>query len=107
MSEEIVYKIVLEDEDGYKTLFHGIEGSRRLPCNKWLRASIKYGVDGSKQKPYVTGFHCFKSNGKATEYLKKFRTDKNRVIIICFVRGLRRKPTNVDVFLADEIFIPS
>jgi len=103
-----VYKIVIEGDDGYKTLFHGIDGSRTLPFDVWLKADKKIVIDGSGGTPYLSGIHCF-LNRKATEiYLKRFRTKKNRVIIKCKAKGLRLKPTGgIPVFLADEIFIPS
>ena len=100
-----VYKIVIKDNDGYKTLFNTINGSRKLQINSWIKANIKLSIDGSGGKPYLTGIHCFKDNKKAIKYLNKFRTKKNRIIIKCKAKGLRKKPTNSDVFLADEILI--
>ena len=101
----IVYKIVLVERDELRTLFHGINRSRILPVNKWIKAEKRYGRDGSGQNFYLTGIHCFKDEEVAIEYLNKFRIEKNRVIIECEGRGLRQKPSNKDVFLADEIFI--
>jgi hypothetical protein len=104
---EIVYKIVLNDALGYRTLFKAIEGKRRLTLNKWLKANNIFSIDGRGQKPYLTGIHCFKSEETALKYLDRFRTNADRVVIKCKGRGLRQKPTNKDVFLADEIFISS
>jgi hypothetical protein len=101
----IVYKIVLKEGNKIKTLFHGVNRSKTLPYNIWIIAEKKLGKDGSNQEPYLTGFHCFKEIHIAKKYLKKFRSNKNRIIIECEARNLRQKPSNKDVFLADEIYI--
>jgi len=105
---QTVYKIVLYDDLGYKTLFKAIEGKRRLIFNKWLKANNIFAIDGSGQKPYLTGIHCFKSEETASKYLvNHFRTHAKRTVIKCEAKGLRQKPSNKDVWLADEIYISS
>jgi len=100
-----MYKIVLREGNRLKTLFHSIMGSRYLPYNIWLKAEKKFGKDGSNQKPYLTGIHCFEDKDFASTYLKRFKSEKDRIIIKCEAKCLRRKPSNKHVFLADEIKI--
>jgi len=107
MFEEIVYKIMEAHRGEYKTLFYGINYCRILPFNTWLKAELRYVRDGSNSVPYISGIHCFKDKKIAEKYLRRFRTERDRVIVKCLAKGLRTKPSNPDVFLADEIFIPS
>lgn len=100
-----VFKIVEKYEDGYKTLFRGLNGSRKISTNIWLQAEEKLVRDGSGGKLYLSGFHVFKTENDADNYLGRFVTPE-RVIIKCYAKNLRQKPTNKIVFLADEIFIP-
>lgn len=99
-----MFKIVLSENDEYKTLFHG---TRVLEKGKWLKANKRLVRDGTGGRLYLSGFHVFREEKIAKEYLKKFRTDKTRVIIKVKARGLRQKPTNDSVFLADEIKLPA
>jgi len=102
----IAYKIVEKDGNGYKTLFHGVEKSRKLPTNVWIKAEQKMVKDGSGGKEYLSGFHVFKTKEDAIKYFSIFLL-KRRTIIECFAKNLRQKPTNKKVWLADEIYIPS
>ena len=104
---EAVYKIVEMSEFGnYKTLFHGIMGTKLLPRGVWIQAVEKLVVDGSGGKCYLSGIHCFKDKEIAENYFTKFREVRDRIIIRCYAKNLRVKPTNKYVFLASEIFIP-
>jgi len=100
-----VFKIVLLEDGEYKTLFHGIDGSRKLPIDTIIEAEKKMRVDGGGQEPYLTGIHCFKDRKTAEDYLTNFRKPANRQVIKCWASGLRQKKTNKDVYLADTIYI--
>jgi len=106
---EVVYKIVVDGKYCWKTLFYGIKRSRFLPFEKWLKADKKMVKDGSGGQEYLSGIHCFKDFDVAINYLSKFRTTTGtgKRVIECFAKHLRQKPTNKDVYLADEIFISS
>ena len=104
---EEVFKIVLSGTYPYRTLFKAVEGSRFLPYRKWIKADKRMSCDGSGGKPYLTGIHCFRDLEMAKHYLSKFSTPRGRTIIKCLGKNLRQKPTNKNVFLADEIFISS
>lgn len=104
---ETVYKIVVRYENNIYTIFHGIEGRKRLPYDKWLRAEHKMVRDGSGGKEYLSGIHCFKSFDTALTYMGKFRNRDDLDVIECAAIDLKQKPTNPDVWLADAIYIPS
>lgn len=98
-----VYKIILLKG---KTLFRGINGSRNISFDTWLQATKvlvrdKY-PDG---KLYLSGFHVFRCLDTAKNYLNRFRTNEDRIIVTCKAKGLRKKPTNSPVWLADELHI--
>jgi len=101
-----VFKVFLIENGKLKNLFKGINGTRTIKFNTWLEAEKKMSVDGSGQDPYLTGIHVLKDKKKAIEYLNNFRTDKNRVIVKCKAKGLRQKPTNDNVYLADNLYVP-
>lgn len=96
------YKIFEVKEGIIKPLFHN---KRSLPRSKWLKAVKKSGYDGSKSKTYITGWHLFDSLETAEKYFKRFKYKENREILKCKAFGLRLKPTNKEVYLADFIKI--
>jgi len=99
------YKIV-EIKNGIPyTLFHGIDGSRKLPVNEPITADVKRVNDNGKTD-YTSGWHFFLDLEKAIEYAKRFKKVKDRFIIPCFFYNAWGKETNQDVFLAEEMFIP-
>ena len=63
--------------------------------------------DGAGGREYLSGIHCFKELEIAVKYLSRFRNPTGLRIIPCEAKGLRQKPTNPDVWLADKIFIDS
>lgn len=104
----LCFKIVEVDGDNYKTLFHGVNGSRTLPCCKWIKAAKKEVTDGDARtaKRYTSGFHVLKTKVDTTRYLKKFKRTDNKIVIRVIARGLRPKEhSKMSVFLADEIYL--
>jgi len=87
----------------YTTLYHGINRSKSLPVGKWIIAEKKMVTDCGKGEPYLSGLHVFLNKEIAEKYLKRFRSNKPRIIIVCEAKGLRRKPSNENVYLADRI----
>ena len=105
-SNKIFYKIVeLSKKGEFKTLFHGIGGSRILPISKVITAEIKENVMDGHGTTYTSGLHIIEGFENAVEYLQKFkRTD--RVIVKCKARGLKHKTKSKEyVYLADQIII--
>ncbi len=102
----IYYKIVDVVDGEIKTLFHGLNGSRTVPANKWLKADKKLVRDGTSNTWYTSGWHVLKSKEECEEYLTKFKNIQYKQILKCKVRGeIRPKehsPSNV--YLADEVY---
>lgn len=103
----IVYKIVRRNKNILKTLYHGFHRSRVLPKNVWIKAEKKIVRDGSRKnsREYLSGIHCFKDIDTAVMYLLRFKNIDNLKIYKCYAKGLRQKPTNENVYLADELMI--
>jgi len=100
------FKIVEYENDTIKTLFHGINGSRTIPANTWLKAVIKPVRDGSKGTEYLSGWHIMKTKTEAKEYLTRFSNTKTKRIVSCHARHVWKKAHSRDnVFLAKEIKI--
>ena len=101
----IAYKIVEEKDAGLFTLYHGVNGSRRLPIGEWLEADERLVVDGSGQTPYLSGFHVFTTQSAAERYLPRFTAERSLEIVRVEVGETRPKPTNGDVLLAAKMRI--
>jgi hypothetical protein len=83
-----MYRIVEKTDKGYKTLFHGIKGSRILPVGKWLRSEQKMVRDGSKGKYYKAGFHLIEDLEECRKFMKmRFSAPRELVIVECRVKG--------------------
>ena len=96
------YRIIEVNAAGhYLTLFHGIDGSRRIPKDKWLRAKKHMVTDGGRE--YLSGFHVLRLRGQAEQYLQRFYKPRVLMIIPVEVKGkLRLKEhANSEVWLAD------
>jgi hypothetical protein len=98
------YKIMDKDEKGrYKTLFHGLNGSKVLMPDKWYTAEKKMVSDG-KGTEYLSGFHVLPTSDECVEYLVKFKNLNDKVIVKCQCQKLRKKEhSNSNVYLADKI----
>jgi len=109
---ETVYKVFTIEKGIIKNLFKGLpqedsqRNTRTIKYDKWLHAEKKWSVDGSGQQEYLTGIHTLKSKEDAEDYLNNFRTEKCRVVVECQAEGLRQKPTNEKVYLADKLRVP-
>jgi hypothetical protein len=102
------WKIVEYVNGQYKTLFHGVNGSRILETDKWLTAEQKLVRDGGgSSTKYWSGFTVFFDVGVAIDYLKLFKNIDTKIIIpvrvdCVFPKTHSRKP----VYLAQQMFIP-
>ena len=98
----IGYKIFDVDDCGtFRFLFHGLNKTRIVSRNKWLKANKILGKDGSGKTHYITGFHFFKTQEEAENWPGDM-TD--REIVKVSVRGIREKThSRWDTFLADEM----
>jgi hypothetical protein len=111
LKNKIWWKIVEQDKitGAYKTLFHGLNGSRTIPKEVWLTAVEKMVKDGTSKTSYLSGFHILESKEDCVEYLKYFKTEKNRVLVPCLAGGNIRPKSHSrhPVFLAKKIKILS
>jgi hypothetical protein len=99
------YKIVQHTKDEFKTLFHGIKGSKVLDTNVWINAVIKHNVSDGKGSTYTSGIHIIDGYENAVKYMNRFkRTDIT--IVECRAKGIRHKAKSKPyVYLADSICI--
>ena len=101
MAEIWGYKIFDYDDGVIKFIFHGVNNSRVVPIEQWVKAEIKE-VRDSAGPTYQSGFHIFTS----WEDVQKWPGDMNgRVVIRVKARGIRQKPTKTRVLLADELYV--
>lgn len=105
MAKKIYYKIVEQRDDGIYTLFHGINGTKKLQKGVWITAEIKENVMDGLGTKYTSGIHIVDGLQEAKDYAKKFRRT-DRVIVPCYARGLKAKTHSRHlVYLADQIKI--
>lgn len=87
-----------------KTLFHGINGDRRLPAGKWIEAVKKPVSDGGTV--YQSGFHVLFDRDDCQIYMDRFTRPRDLRIIPVLARGLRPKEHSpYPVQLADWMMI--
>jgi hypothetical protein len=73
---------IFDDQDGSPaTLFHGVDGSRKLPLDTWLQADVKPVTDGSCSTVYQSGFHVLPTRDDVVEHLGRFKHLRHRVIV--------------------------
>lgn len=96
------------DTKAFKTLFHGINGSREMPTDCWIQAERKLASDGTSKRKYISGFHILPTFDDCVEYARKFKNRSYRVIVQVQYRGTRKKRHSPSpVILADRMYIPS
>ena len=100
------YKIVDEHNGVLKTLFHGVDGSRVLKLNQWLKADIKDVRDGSRTTYYKSGWHIMSTYEDCVEYLKQFTYTDKKKIVKCRAKHVWPKThSRSDVYLSEYIYI--
>ena len=98
----IGYKIFdVGNNEDLKFLFHGLNRSRTVVLDEWLKAKKIKGRDGAGNTYYTTGFHFFKTFSEAEKWPG---TMNNRRIVKVLVKNVRSKEhSNQNVFLADKM----
>ena len=76
------YKICEFENGVYKTLFHGINGSRSIPVNTWLASEQKIVKDGTSKTTYESGWHVLPTYEDAVNYLTKFKSRLDKLVIV-------------------------
>ena len=91
----------------FKTLFHGVRGTRVLPRGKFIKAAKKRVSDGNSTK-YTSGFHVFNDFDLCLKYANRFGKRWQRVVVNVHFTGNRVKEhSNSGVILADRMRIPN
>lgn len=77
-----LYYRIFDDLNGTPaTLFHGVNGSRKLPLDEWVDATVKPVTDGSGVTVYQSGFHVITDLKETKKFLlKRFKHIEKRVI---------------------------
>jgi hypothetical protein len=88
-----------------RTLFHGHNGTRRIPEGEWLVAGSRIVSDGTGRVTYEEGFHVF-ATAEGLRYLGRFRKPRALVAVEVEVEDCRPKPTNPDILLAKRMRVP-
>jgi len=100
------FKIVDKEQNIYKTLFHGNNGSRILKLKEWIQAEIKPVKDGTSKTTYQSGWHIVPSLQECRDYLKYFKNTKKKAILICKAKIIWPKVhSRHNIFLSEWIKI--
>lgn len=84
----IAFKIMEFENGQVKTLFHGIDGSRTVPCNTWVKSEQKQVKDGTSKTTYESGWHILPTEESCHEYMGKFKNRLEKLVIVkCEVAG--------------------
>ena len=101
------YKIVDEDKPGiFKTLFHGVNGSRILKFDEWIKADLKQVKDGTSKTIYKSGWHIAPTLEECKHYLTFFKHTDKKKIVKCQAKNVWQKAhSRSDIYLAEFIMI--
>lgn len=102
-----VYRICERKNNELLTLFHGINGSRKMPLNTWLYAIVKEVTDGTRKTSttYTSGFHVLPTLEETRKFSKKFTAKRDLVIVECEIGDNYWEKTHSpsNVLLAEKI----
>jgi len=104
MMSGLRWRLFEEQGDDLLTLFHGLNGSRRIPPGQWLESPDKLVRDGVGRW-YQSGWHVF-ADESGLEYLQRFRKPRTLVAVQVEVAGTWPKPTNPNILLARWMRLP-
>jgi len=100
------YKIVREENNKLKWLFHGNFGTREIRQHEWINAQIRENAIDGKGIPYRSGFHVTENLEELIDYAKRFKRREGLKIVECKIAGnIRYKKKSKTVLLADGIII--
>lgn len=101
-----MYRIMEVKNGSPYTLFHGVNGSRKVPVGEWITAEKKTVHDGTNGTPYTSGFHCLPLPCQCLLYKQKFSAPRELGIYKIETKGLRTKHhSRDDVYLADHMYV--
>lgn len=82
-----MFRLLREKSDQPYTLFHALNGTRKLELDKWLDAEQKTVFDGSRGKKYRSGFHTMPTLPDLEKLLRLFRRTEDLVVVEIDVDG--------------------
>lgn len=92
------YRLLRVKDGQPHTLFHGYNGSRKLPQDKLLPAEEKQvwnpGKKG-KSPGFISGWHVLPTKGECVDYLKRFKDHSDLVVCRVWVSVVRQKPRSI------------
>lgn len=101
---------LFEEKDGHlHTLFHGVNGRRRIEEGVWYEADDRLVRDGTSKTWYRGGFHVFYGTSPEgiVDYINRFTKPRHLVLVnVCVDGEKRRKPTNSKILLASRMQVP-
>jgi len=102
------YKVFDIKNDQPLFIFHGINRSRVVPLNTWLKADKKMVTDGSCNTQYLSGFHIFPSYQAITDWCKTVKHVDERVVVQVHAKKTRpKRHSKHTVVLADHLIVYS
>lgn len=103
----IGYRICERKNGELHTLFHGVNGSRKLELGTWLEAKVKPVRDGSRKtsKEYISGFHSICDYDECVKFLGKFRKPRDLVIVKVEIGGKtwEKEHSPANIVLSEKI----
>lgn len=98
------YKIFEEKDCLPHTLFHGLNGSRKLKVGTWLRAECKRVTTSTLF--FESGFHAYPSKEHIVNWLTKAKNNDTRVVVKVAIEDVALKPGSLTVtYLAQRMRI--
>lgn len=105
---QLAYRIVEIKNTLPHTLFHGLNGNRRIPTDQWVRASTAKMVRDGTGPWYKPGFNVLLNREECEKYLERFTRPRELKVVPIWVNDdLRRKEhSRSEVWLADWMYLP-
>lgn len=103
------WRLFEQKGDDLYTLFHGVNGSRKIEEGVWYEADDRLVRDGTSKTWYPGGFHVFWGTNPEglIEYIDRFTKPRHLVLVKVEIAGKYRfKPTNKKILLADRMRVP-
>lgn len=109
MNLKTMYRLLRCKDGQPHTLFHGLNGSRRLPLDSILVADEKLVTNPGKalvSHQFLSGFHVIEGREDCEKYMERFKDHSDLVMCAVDVGNTRPKPRATSpVLLAKRIRI--
>jgi len=103
----ISYRICEVKNGELYTLFHAVDGSRKLPMRQWLYAKTEPVRDGSRERAtrYISGFHSIPDYTDCLKFLSRFRAERMLAVVKCRIGGgiWKKKHSPANILLSKKM----